>query len=151
MKLAIVGMFLILGAAVLACRGSEDSPTPTGTNVPQPTATRVSTAVPESTRASDTTSPSAATKLPPGDPELYRAIWAGTIDEVRTVVAEGMEVNVSNDDGDPFLYTAIWRAEPEKVQILVDAGADVNAKDSDGDPLLYPPSGARKPRHSGSW
>ena len=44
MKLAIFGMFMILGAAVLACKGSEDSPTPTGTNVPQPTATRVSTA-----------------------------------------------------------------------------------------------------------
>ena len=143
MKLAIVGMFLILGAAVLSCGGSDDPPTPTARNMPQPTATGVSTAVPESTnevrstRASGQTSPPSTAKLPPGVPELYRAIWAGTIDEVRALVADGKAVNASNEDGDPLLYTAIWRAEPEKVQILVEAGADVNAKDSDGDPLLH--------------
>ena len=75
--------------------------------------------------------------LPSGDPELYRAIWAGTPDDVRDHIVAGQEVNVSNEDGDLFLYTAIWRAHPDTVQILVDAGADVNARDSDNHPLLY--------------
>ncbi len=123
-ELVTIGIFLILGAAVLTCGGSENAPTPTAPISPQTAATGVTTAV-------------AVARLPFGDQDLYRAIWAGTTDEVRSLVAKVKGVNASNEDGDPFLYTAVWRAEPEKVQILVDAGADANAKDSRGNPLLH--------------
>ena len=123
-ELVTIGIILILGAAVLTCGGSENAPTPTAPTSPQTAATGVTTAV-------------AVARLPFGDRDLYRAIWAGTTDEVRSLVVKGKGVNASNEDGDPLLCTAVWRAEPEKVQILVDAGADVNVKDSDGDPILY--------------
>ena len=123
-ELVTIGIILILGAAVLTCEGSENAPTPAAPTGPQTAATGVTTAV-------------AVARLPFGDQDLDRAIWAGTTDEVGSLVAKGKGVNASNEDGDPGLYTAVWRAEPERVQILVDAGADVNVKDSDGGPILY--------------
>ena len=78
----------------------------------------------------------ADTRLPPGDPDLYRAIRVGAVDDVRQLVAEGKEVNVSDENGDPLLYAAIWRDKENVVELLIDSGADVNAKDSEGNPLL---------------
>ena len=118
--------------AILACGGDGDTPEGVVTVNSGPT---TATLVPEqTTRAA---SNSASTPLPPGEPSLYRAVWAGTVDEVRNFVAAGADVNSDGEDGEPLLYTAIWRSEPEKVQILVDAGANVDAKDTDNNPLLY--------------
>ena len=129
--------------AILACRGDGDTPEVAATINPGATVTLIpsaapgATPIPRATREMAPTRLPASTPLPPGDPDLYRAIWAGTPNDVRDQVATGREVNASNESGDPFLYTAIWRADPETVQILADAGADVNARDADGDPLLY--------------
>ena len=132
---------LLATLATLASRGDGDTPEGVVTVDPGPTAT--ATPVPE--QATRAASNSAFTPLPPGKPSLYRAIWAGTIDEVTNLVAAGADVNADGGDGEPLLYTAIWRAEPEKVQILVDAGADLNARDADGDPLLYTAVWREKP------
>ena len=75
--------------------------------------------------------------LPLVDPALYSAVWRSRTEQVRALVADGVNVNVRDSDNDPLLYEGIWRGHTEIVQILVDAGADVNARDSDGDPLLY--------------
>ena len=122
----------VLAAAVLsllimlACSGDDSTPK---------TAVELSPTIAES--PPQPTQESGETSETNGDSDLYRAVWAGTIDEVRSLVASGADVNARDDSGDPILYTAIWRADPEKVQILVDAGADVNAKDSSGEPMLY--------------
>ena len=127
LKLAASGLAML---AVIACNNSTAAPGPTAPlNLPAETAPRVTAAQNPTSPAGPTLLPEARS-LPSGDPDLYRAIWAGTADEVRSLVAEGMEVNASNEDGDPFLYTAIWRAQPDTVQILVDAGADVDARNS---------------------
>ena len=75
--------------------------------------------------------------LPLVDPALYSAVWRGRTEQVRALVAGGVNVNARDSDNDPLLYEGIWRGHTKIVQILVDAGADVNARDSDGDPLLY--------------
>ena len=103
----------------------------------QPVATAVATASVSPARDSTTTLPPAAGKLPSEDPDLYRAIWRGSIDEMRNLIAAGADVNAKDADGDPLLYTAVWTDNSEALKILIDAGADVNAKDADGDPLLY--------------
>ena len=75
--------------------------------------------------------------LPLVDPALYSAVWRGRTEQVRALVAGGVNVNVRTSDNDPLLYEGIWRDHTDIVRILVDAGADVNARDSDNDPLLY--------------
>ena len=135
----VLGALLIL--ATLACQGEQSDPTQGVTVIPEATAdtgTAVNSnppAVQDPSRRP--TSESAAAPPSLAAQALYRAIWEGTIDEVRQLVADRADVNTRDADGEPLLYTAIWRGEPEKVQILVNAGADVDARDSDDDPLLY--------------
>ena len=93
-------------------RSTDTAPTPTRPS-PRPTRpTQAPTVVPQPTLPPLPK----ATPYPPGDPELYGAIWRGSVsnEELKALIDEGREVNASNDQGDPFLYTAIWRASPEK-------------------------------------
>ena len=103
---------LLAVLSMLACgEQSERAPgitlNPEATSTPVPAATSNATAVPE--QALRGASNSASTPLPQGDATLYRAIWAGTIDEVRSLVAAGADVNADGENGEPLLYTAIWR------------------------------------------
>ena len=84
---------------------------------------------------------------------LDEAVSWGTVEQVRTLVADGADVNGKDDSGNPILLAAVSRHVPtfgisilggqpvrydaEPLRILVDAGADVNARDSDNDPMLY--------------
>ena len=74
--------------------------------------------------------------LPMVSSALYSAVWRGQVDQVRQLVAGGLNVNARTEDGDPLIREAIWRDHVEIVQILVDAGAHVNVNDSDGDPVI---------------
>ena len=67
---------------------------------------------------------------------LYGAVWRGRTEQVRTLVAGGLNANTRSSDNDPLIYSAIWRNYVDIVRILADAGANVNALDSDGDPVL---------------
>ena len=134
-------LWLVLAAlALLACRGEQSDRTPEITISPAATSNQVPAGAPDATavpgEAPRAVSDSDSTPLAQEE-TLYRAIWAGTIEEVRSLVAAGADVNARDGDGDPLLHTAVWRAEPEKVQILVDAGADVDARDSVSNPVLY--------------
>ena len=135
-KILALAAAMLLVLLMLAC--SSDTVTPDATIVLSPDAT----AAPNPT-ATLAPLPPVPTPVPPvaplhaGDPLLYRAIWAGSLDDLRKQIALGKEVNASNEQGNPFLYTAIWRGGPDKVQALVDAGADVNVRDSGNNPMLY--------------
>ena len=79
----------------------------------------------------------AGSSLPLANDALYSAVWRGQTEQVRALVANGLNPNVRDSDNDPLIHSAIWRDYPEIVQILADAGANVNATDSDGDPVIH--------------
>ncbi|MYD93562.1 MAG: hypothetical protein F4Y02_07705 [Chloroflexi bacterium] len=79
----------------------------------------------------------AGSSLPLADDALYGAVWRGQTEQVRALVASGLNANVRDSDNDPLIHSAIWRDYPEIVQILADAGANVNATDSDSDPVIH--------------
>ncbi|MCY3748773.1 MAG: ankyrin repeat domain-containing protein [Chloroflexi bacterium] len=78
----------------------------------------------------------AGSSLPLANDALYSAVWRGQTEQVRTLVAGGLNANTRSSDNDPLIYSAIWRNYVDIVRILADAGANVNALDSDGDPVL---------------
>ena len=79
----------------------------------------------------------AAPSLPLVDDALYSAVWRGQTEQVRTLVAGGLNANVRTSDNDPLIREAVWRNHVEIVRILAGAGANVNATDSDGDPVIH--------------
>ena len=109
---------------------AKDGPLPSPTSIPH---------LPGLPNVSVIPTPPAALqsdRLPPGDPDLFRAVWTGNTDEVQRLLQAGTQANVSDEDGDPFLHEAIWRGHPEIVTLLINAGADVNATAANGDSLL---------------
>ena len=78
----------------------------------------------------------AGSSLPLANDALYGAVWRGRTEQVRTLVAGGLNANTRSSDNDPLIYSAIWRNYVDIVRILADAGANVNATDSDGEPVL---------------
>ena len=78
----------------------------------------------------------AGSSLPLANGALYSAVWRGETEQVRTLVAGGLNANARDSDNDPLIHSAIWRNYVDIVRILADAGANVNATDSDGDPVL---------------
>ena len=79
----------------------------------------------------------AGSSLPLADDALYGAVWRGQTEQVRTLVAGGLNANTRDSDNDPLIHSAIWRDYEDIVRILADAGANVNALDSDGDPVIH--------------
>ena len=59
-----------------------------------------------------TASPPTAS-LPLVDPALYSAVWRGRTEQVRALVAGGVNVNVRTSDNDPLLYEGIWRGHTD--------------------------------------
>ena len=78
----------------------------------------------------------AGSSLPLANGALYSAVWRGETEQVRTLVAGGLNANARDSDNDPLIHSAIWRNYVDIVRILADAGANVNATDSDGEPVL---------------
>ena len=79
----------------------------------------------------------AGSSLPLANGALYSAVWRGETEQVRTLVAGGLNANARDSDNDPLIHSAIWRDYVDIVRILADAGANVNATDSGGDPLIH--------------
>lgn len=79
----------------------------------------------------------AGSSLPLANDALYGAVWRGRTEQVRTLVAGGLNANVRDADNDPLIHSAIWRNYVDIVRILANAGANVNATDSDGDPVMH--------------
>jgi ankyrin repeat protein len=64
--------------------------------------------------------------------ELFDAVDAGSVSEVRRLVARGADVNVQNDDGWRPLHWAARGGHVEVVAALVELGADVHVQDDGG-------------------
>lgn len=72
-----------------------------------------------------------------GNPPLFHAIRASDLDGVRTLVANGADLQRRDIFGGTVLHSASQAAEhPDLVQFLVWAGLPVDVVDSDGNPPL---------------
>lgn len=74
----------------------------------------------------------AITKFSP----LIFAVEKGRVEDVKRLLAEGIDVNLQDDHGDTALSTAVGEQSLEMVQLLLEAGADVNLLDKDQDTAL---------------
>ncbi len=68
---------------------------------------------------------------------LNQAVVEGDIDEVKSKISAGADVNSKNRMGWTLLQTAIRNKRTEIAQLLIDKGADVNAKDNRGKTPLH--------------
>jgi uncharacterized protein YjhX (UPF0386 family) len=64
--------------------------------------------------------------------ELFDAAFDGDVAEVQWLVAEGVDVNVEDEDGWRPLHAAAQGGHVEVVTTLAELGADVNAAAADG-------------------
>jgi len=68
---------------------------------------------------------------------LNQAVVDGDIDQVKSQISAGADVNTKNRMGWTLLQTAIRNRRTEIAQLLIDKGADVNTKDNRGRTPLH--------------
>ena len=66
--------------------------------------------------------------------ELCEAAWAGEIEKIKTLIAEGADVNSKDLEGDTPLHLAVMRNRSDVARLLIANGADLNAKIEAPDP-----------------
>jgi hypothetical protein len=70
-------------------------------------------------------------------PALQRAVIDGRVQDVRLLLASGVNIDERNEGGGHVLHVAASRGRSELVQILLEHGADVNAKTNRGNSALH--------------
>ncbi|MFC1793923.1 ankyrin repeat domain-containing protein [Planctomycetota bacterium] len=72
---------------------------------------------------------------------LFEAIWASDPDEVKRLIANGVDVNATDPDNQGVKYTPLMASAnggfAEVAKVLLDNGAEVNATDFQGWTALY--------------
>ena len=69
--------------------------------------------------------------------DFIDAIEFEDVVKVKRMLAEGVDVNFTDEYGRTFLHTSVYFNSPEISKILIDSGADVNAKCNQGYNCLY--------------
>lgn len=65
-------------------------------------------------------------------PEIYLAAKSGKLNKVRSLIADGTDVDAMNANGRTALMSAVYFQNKSIVRELLGEGADVNARDSSG-------------------
>ena len=65
-------------------------------------------------------------------PEIYLAARNGNLNRVRSLIADGMDINVTNFSGRTALMSAVYFQNKSIVRELVGEGADLNVRDAGG-------------------
>src|SRR5574337_844034 len=68
--------------------------------------------------------------------KLIEASKSGATEKVKSLLAEGADVNTRDQDGWTALMHASWHGHSGISGMLLNKGADVNAKASDGETAL---------------
>jgi hypothetical protein len=82
-------------------------------------------------------------KLPTGPEQekltesLHNAIINGDIEQIKSFISKGADVNAKNRQTWTSLHTALWYGNSETVKLLISEGADVNAQDNSGNTPLH--------------
>ncbi len=67
---------------------------------------------------------------------LLSAYEHGSIDVVKSLISDGVSVNIGTAEGQPLLILAVARGDLVVLDLILDAGADVNIRDTNGNPVL---------------
>lgn len=68
---------------------------------------------------------------------LHEAAAAGDIEQIKSLISAGADLNAKANDGTTPLHYAVILAKKDVTELLIANGADVNAKDNEGRTPLY--------------
>lgn len=68
---------------------------------------------------------------------LFTAAAKGDIGELKSLLAEGININEKNEKGETALMLAAFNNRIKFAKLLLEKGADVNMKDEDGHTALF--------------
>jgi len=68
---------------------------------------------------------------------LHEAAAAGDIEQIKSLISGGADVNAKDDNGETPLHNAVILANKDVIELLIASGADVNAKDNQGRTPLW--------------
>lgn len=71
-----------------------------------------------------------------GDAPVHAAAYLGKLDDIKIMVAEGINVNLIGDIGNTAIHYAVLKGHKEIVKFLLDAGANPVIKNDYGDTAL---------------
>ena len=67
---------------------------------------------------------------------LLSAYEHGSTEVVKSLISDGVSVNIGTGNGEPLLILAIARGDFAMLDLILNAGADVNIRDTKGNPAL---------------
>ena len=71
-----------------------------------------------------------------GDTPLLRAVKAGDIGSVKSLINKGVDLNIRDRDGETALFKAVGNTNLDIINLLLEKGADIDIKDNNGNCIL---------------
>lgn len=68
---------------------------------------------------------------------LHQAAMVGDVNQVKSLISKGVDVNAKNRLGWTPLHNALWYGHKAIVELLIDKGSNVNAKETGGNTPLH--------------
>lgn len=68
---------------------------------------------------------------------LHEAAATGDIQQIKSLVSGGADVNAKDDKGNAPIHYAVLLANKDVIELLIASGADVNLKDDQGHTALW--------------